>query len=518
MHLTSAGILIIPASLLVLVLWPSRLGQWAILVSALGAASVLNVGGGFPVGITPYFFVGALIAARIIAQMLTGRLGLKADEPTQRHVRVLVVFVAWAVVSALLLPILFSGMPVDIGRAGVDATYFYLVPLHWSFSNVGQAGYLVIDLCVVLCFLRNAARPGYVEGLVRAFTWCGLVVTAVGVYQLLSYRIALPFPNSFFYSNKVWAQLNGEGIAGNYRINATFPEASSAGDFFAMWAVFELIMAERSGRDGARHWWYTLAGSFMVVTTTSTTGYLAVGIAWSLFIWKYFVRGLLRGRVAVRALLAAVLSVAAVATAFLLGGHSASLLDTVVLNKMQSGSAVHRLASVYDSIGIFCTKLRSGRRPRLGSRHELGCLHPGQSRGDRRRPHLLLALAIARAGTEQQEDRPWRPPERDLVRSARLGAGRPDFGDAGVGRGNHRAHLVDPMGHPSGGGPAQLASVPAHTGSDGISRIRTARLNDLPIDRSAPCHRMERAAPNDQPTSLARMKWFARNRLTGRRG
>ena len=353
MHLTSAGILIIPASLLVLVLWPSRLGQWAILVSALGAASVLNVGGGFPVGITPYFFVGALIAARIIAQMLTGRLGLKADEPTQRHVRVLVVFVAWAVVSALLLPILFSGMPVDLGRAGVDATYFYLVPLHWSFSNVGQAGYLVIDLCVVLCFLRNAARPGYVEGLVRAFTWCGLVVTAVGVYQLLSYRIALPFPNSFFYSNKVWAQLNGEGIAGNYRINATFPEASSAGDFFAMWAVFELIMAERSGRDGARHWWYALAGSFMVVTTTSTTGYLAVGIAWSLFIWKYFVRGLLRGRVAVRALLAAVLSVAAVATAFLLGGHSASLLDTVVLNKMQSGSAVHRLASVYDSIGIF---------------------------------------------------------------------------------------------------------------------------------------------------------------------
>ncbi|MGH6678108.1 MAG: hypothetical protein ACREDL_04025 [Bradyrhizobium sp.] len=345
--------MIIPLSLLVFVLWPGRLGQWAIFVSSLAAASVLNLGGGFPVGITPYFFVASLIAMRVVAQMLTGRLGFKANDPTQRHVRVLVLFVAWAVVSALLLPILFSGMPVDLARAGVDATYFNLVPLHWSFSNLGQAGYLVIDLCVVLYFLRNAARPGYVEGLVHAFTWCGLVVTAVGMYQLLSYRIHLPFPNSFFYSNKVWAQLNGEGIAGNYRINATFPEASAAGAFFAMWAVFELILAERSGRGGAKHWWYALAGSFMVVTTTSTTGYLAVGIAWSLFIWKYFVRALLRGRVAVRALLAAVLSVAAVVTAFLLGAHSASLLDAVVLNKFQSSSAVHRLASVYESITIF---------------------------------------------------------------------------------------------------------------------------------------------------------------------
>ena len=81
MHLTSTGILIIPLSLLVFFLAPGRLGQWAILVSALGAASVLNVGGGFPVGITPYFFVAALIAARVIGRMLTGRLGLPANGP-----------------------------------------------------------------------------------------------------------------------------------------------------------------------------------------------------------------------------------------------------------------------------------------------------------------------------------------------------------------------------------------------------------------------------------------------------
>jgi hypothetical protein len=127
-----------------------------------------------------------------------------------------------------------------------------------------------------------------------------------------------------------------------------------------MWSVFELILAERSGREGAKHWWFALAGSFMVVTTTSTTGYLAVAVAWSIFIWKYFVCGLLRGRVAVRALLAAVLSVAGVVGAFLLGGHSASLLDSVVLNKLQSSSAVHRFASVHDSIEIFAQSFGLG--------------------------------------------------------------------------------------------------------------------------------------------------------------
>ena len=164
MHLTQTGFLIIPLSLLVFLLAPIRLGQWAITVSALEAASVVNVGGGFPVGITPYFFAAALIAARVAPPLLTGHMRLRTDEPVRRHVQILLLFVAWAAASALALPLLFTGMPVDLARAGVDATYYYLVPLHWSFSNAGQAGYLLLDLGVVLLFLRNAGRPGTWRG------------------------------------------------------------------------------------------------------------------------------------------------------------------------------------------------------------------------------------------------------------------------------------------------------------------------------------------------------------------
>lgn len=353
MHLTQTGVVLIPLSLLVLFLAPRRLGQWAIVVSAFGAASVVNIGGGFAVGITPYFFAASLIAIRIGSRFLAGRLGLRAGEPVRDHVKVLVLFVGWAVVSTLVLPILFSGMPVDLGRAGADATYFNLIPLRWTFSNVGQAGYLVLDLCLVLLFLRNAARPGYTEGLIEAFTWSGLVVVAVGAYQLLAYRIDLPFPKAFLYSNQVWGQLAGEGIGGWHRINATFPEASSAGDFLAMWSVFELVLAARGGRAGARHWWFAVAGSFMVVNTTSTTGYVALGMAWAVFIWKYVIRLMLEGRVAVRALVAASLVVGTIVVAFVLGGHGAFLIDAVLLNKMQTGSGVHRLASVVEGVHVF---------------------------------------------------------------------------------------------------------------------------------------------------------------------
>lgn len=360
MQITSTGVLLIPLTLLVFFLAPGRLGQWAILVSALAAASVVNIGGGFPVGITPYFLAAALAALRVGTCMLTGRIGFRRDEPIRDHVRVLALFVAWGVASAFLLPVLFRGVPVDLARAGVDQTYFYQIPLYWSFSNAGQAGYLLLDLAVVLLFLQNATRAGYVEGLVEAFTWCGLLVVAVGGYQLVAYQVGLPFPSSFLYSNTVWAQLAGEGIAGWSRINSTFPEASAAGDFLAMWSVFQLIIAARSGREGAKHWWFALAGSFMVVNTTSTTGYVALAIAWAVFTWKYLVRTLWRGRVAVRALFAAGLSLAAVVVAFLVGGRDGSLLDTVVLNKLQSGSAQHRLASVYRSISIFARSFGLG--------------------------------------------------------------------------------------------------------------------------------------------------------------
>ena len=137
------------------------------------------------------------------------------------------------------------------------------------------------------------------------------------------------------------------------RINATFTEASAAGDFLAMWSVFELIIAARSGRDGGRHWWYTLAGSFMVVNTTSTTGYIALAVAWTIFISNTVVKSLGKGRIALRAVLAALVSLGAVIAAFVFGGHSASLVDAIVVNKLQSGSAVHRLASMRHAIGVF---------------------------------------------------------------------------------------------------------------------------------------------------------------------
>src|SRR6266446_2054323 len=123
MSVPVSGLILIPLTLAVFC-FSSYLVEWAIFIAVLQAAALINVGGGFAVGLSPYFFATAFIAARLIPQWITGRMRFFADEPIARLVRPLAVFALWCVVSAFVLPILFNGLPVDSARAGVDRGYY----------------------------------------------------------------------------------------------------------------------------------------------------------------------------------------------------------------------------------------------------------------------------------------------------------------------------------------------------------------------------------------------------------
>src|SRR5258708_33164212 len=120
MSITPIGLIIIPVSLFIFYFRPKALISWAIIVSAFQAASVVNVGGGFAIGVSPYFFVVILVAIRFTAACLQGRLGFKQGDMALDITRPLLLLAAWGVVSALLLPHLFAGMYVDTPRLGMD--------------------------------------------------------------------------------------------------------------------------------------------------------------------------------------------------------------------------------------------------------------------------------------------------------------------------------------------------------------------------------------------------------------
>jgi hypothetical protein len=128
MSITPIGLIIIPLSLFIFYFRPRFLISWAIIVSAFQAASAINFGGDFAIGVSPYFFVVSLTTVRFAAVCLQGRLGFKHDDIALNITPPVLMLAVWGVASAFLLPHLFAGIHVDTPRLGMDPSR----PRLWS--------------------------------------------------------------------------------------------------------------------------------------------------------------------------------------------------------------------------------------------------------------------------------------------------------------------------------------------------------------------------------------------------
>jgi hypothetical protein len=353
MEIPASGLILIPLTLGIYC-FSSHLAEWAIFSSVLQGAALVNIGGSFAIGLSPYFFVVALIASRVIPQWATGRIRFFRDEPVALHVRTLAIFIIWCIFSAFVLPILFDGLPVDSPRLGVDQGYYIQSPLHWSPSNAGQAGYMILNFVMVMCLLQIVLRPGRLQRLVSVFSWSGVFVAAVGTYQIFCHRLGLPFPSWLFNSNQAWGQAPNEFIGpGISRISATFVEPSDAAGFVASWSVFELTLAISGGHRNGWHWLLAALGSVILVATTSTTGYITAGIMWIVMACDCGATILRHGWIKVKAGLAVIALASAALIALITMPQGWLLLDAVLINKGTSASALHRTSTLWRAVDVF---------------------------------------------------------------------------------------------------------------------------------------------------------------------
>jgi hypothetical protein len=353
MKIPVSGLILIPLTLGIYC-FSSALPEWAIFCTVLQGAALVNIGGGFTVGLSPYFFTVALIASRIVPQWATGRIKFFTDESVANHARVLTIFVAWCVSSAFILPVLFDGLPVDSPRSGVDEGYYLQSALHWSPSNAGQAGYMILNLVMVICLLQTAASPHRLRKLMNAFSWSGVFVSAVGAYQIICHHVGLPFPIWLFNSNEAWAQEPNQLIGiGFSRISATFVEPSGAASFLAAWSIFELTLAISGGERNGRHWLWAAIGSVMLVETASTTGYVTAGIMWMVMAYDCGATVLRHGWIKAKASFAvlALASTAVITVATM--PRAQLLLDAVLFDKGTSQSALHRTSTFARALEVF---------------------------------------------------------------------------------------------------------------------------------------------------------------------
>jgi hypothetical protein len=351
MHVPVSGLVFVPLiGFVVLFRW-SRAEELLIYLAVFQGAAVLNTSGGFSIGLSPYFFATCLISVRIGLKWVCGHIRFRREEFAQRHLQIVSLFIGWCVVSAFLLPFLFEGIPVDSPRAGAEAVFYQALPLRWSFSNAGQAGYMVLN-CLVLLALADFVVTRPPSRLLDAYTYSGVIVVLVGLYQMAADRAGLPFPSWFFNSNASWGQAYNQMIAGGWhRVSATFVEPSDAGGFLSSWLLFELVLANWGTKHRGRHWCFALSGCVVLLATTSSTGYAVVVLTFVALAARLIVGVVAKGRVSVPIALATS-SLLIVGGVFLMTMKGSSLLDSVMWHKVDSSSAAFRSATVWHALEV----------------------------------------------------------------------------------------------------------------------------------------------------------------------
>jgi hypothetical protein len=337
---------------------PKYLIPWCVFVSAFQAASIVNIGGTFPIGISPYFFVASLIAIRLSLAWISGRLNFKRDDMALDILRPLLMLMVWGAFSAFILPVLFRGLDVDTPRLGMDPVS--TTPLEWSMSNAAQAGYLLLNGAFLIYMLWQSDQKSYVDRVSAAFIAAGVAAMIVGVYQLAAHVFDFPFPADVFNSNSGWQQLVSQKVAGAFRVSATFNEPSSAGTFFAAWTAYLLILATDARSSNRWVWGLFWCGVVMLVLTTSTTAYVTAIILAFLLASGEFLRVFAKGRIDKRIALSFVAILAALGVAILFIPDFGQLLADILWRKNQTHSGQERASTIVVALGVTMRSLGLG--------------------------------------------------------------------------------------------------------------------------------------------------------------
>ncbi|MFC3834246.1 hypothetical protein [Deinococcus rufus] len=262
---------------------PDRFITWIAVFACFPAAAVISVGSGpSSIGLSPYYVLAAWAAVSCVRRPRA--LVAFLLRPPQIY---LLLFVLYAVVGAVVLPLLFSGTGVYSPRLGIDSQVSRQTPLILSPSQIGQAGYLLLNYGVYL-FIAQRGVVGH-RHLVTAL----YVAAAVSLWQLLSLVTPLPFAQDIVASNQAYAYLGNQQILGVPRINGSFLEVSMASAFFAvMYAHFARTYLD-TGRGAVPAVVALLATAFSL----STTGTVVIALVTVALIGTALLRLVRQGRV-----------------------------------------------------------------------------------------------------------------------------------------------------------------------------------------------------------------------------
>ena len=354
MTVTALGFLFIPVTLVCLFVWPSYLFPVLVVASIFQGGSVANrTGGDFAFGIPPFFFVAFCIAVRYLVPILrNGQRVLLAEGPIRKIVITLFWFWALAVVSAFILPRLFSGIAVYSPREGLESQLLEQASLTWSLSNLAQALFLSLCFASVLAALFALRTERQARPMIRALYIAFLVVVFVGLWQSVSTKMRWDFPASVFNNNVGFNQGYDQILEDYDRVSSTFSEPSYAGAFLGAIAA-GLLAGYLRGRRTALQLALFLTVCLVLLETTASAGYATFAATVGL-VFLYFNPFI--GQQHVRRFLArgwsAVAGVACVGAIFFITPKLSQAAAASSVNKVQSLSFMFRIAADLQALSV----------------------------------------------------------------------------------------------------------------------------------------------------------------------
>lgn len=332
----------LPLLALIAFLWWRTKGELLPIIlfsSIFDAASAVNVAG---TPVAPWLFAMILC---LPAKLLGGHWKPRAIPDLNRSAfRALVIFVAYALLSSALFPVVFHGILVSNSRNGVNTH------LSWSMSNFTQPTYLLAAFAVFLLGVTSSR-----EQLRNALTWYvrGCVTIAViAMYQLANATVHVPYPSALLYTNTTHVIYDAYKISGVWRLNSTLSEASEMASYLGIGVALQgWYLATHRIR------WQSAAAFLLMLTslvlTVSTVGYACLGtiaIGGILLYLRYSVQR--QGIAPVKLILFLALLCAAVPLLALTdaGNTINKVFQTVFINKMDSDS--YRERSMWNTLAL----------------------------------------------------------------------------------------------------------------------------------------------------------------------
>ncbi len=278
MQVTLLGAVLVPLALM-WALRPVRLLQLTLFASIFAAAAAMIFGG---FGLQPGMVPGLLFIAYVVLQYALG-MRYPGEAAALRNTLPLQGLLAYAVVSAWLLPEMFAGSvlvePQKVDPLALSA----LVPLHFTFGNVTQTLYLTINVIfamTVSSFMTRAAIP--YERIIAAYLLGGYVVVGLTFWQFGNRISGIPFPDELLQSNPGWAIVT-QSLGSVPRVQGPFTEPAGLAGYMAGVALCCLWLSVRGYQTMKPNLLLALAIATTLLST-STTGIamLVIGLPFTL--------------------------------------------------------------------------------------------------------------------------------------------------------------------------------------------------------------------------------------------